>query len=72
MAAIAQQQAKIRERTGENDQRFNKVLADARADRQRIDQALANAQADRERGDRAINAHRAFRATFQTLLAEVA
>ena len=68
----AQQEA----RHAESDQRFNNLLADARADRQRIDQALANAQADRERGDRdrAINEneHRAFRETFQTLLAEVA
>ena len=93
----AQQEA----RHAESDQRFNNLLADARADRQRIDQALADAQidreradqnhaeamqridqaleearADRERGDRdrAINEneHRAFRETFQTLLAEVA
>ena len=49
-------------RHAESDQRFNNLLEDARADRQ---------QADR---DRALNEseHRAFRETFQTLLAEVA
>ncbi|MGD1906054.1 MAG: hypothetical protein ACFB0C_08690 [Leptolyngbyaceae cyanobacterium] len=69
MGELAQHHEEIRQRTVENDQRFNNLLEDARADRQHIDQALANA--DR---DRAINEmeHRAFRETFQTLLAEIA
>lgn len=60
----------------EHSQRFNNLLEEARADRQRIDGALtkideALTRADR---DRALNEseHRAFRETFQTMLAEIA
>ena len=46
----------------ETDQRFNTLLEEARADRQRADR------------DRALNEseHRAFRETFQTMLAQIA
>jgi hypothetical protein len=71
----------------EHTQRFNNLLEEARADRQRADQRheeqtqqfntlLEEARSDRQRADRdrALNEseHRAFRETFQTLLAEVA
>ena len=87
VAMVGELAAQQEARSAESDQRFNNLLADARADRQRadqnqaeamqrIDQTLAAARADRERSDRdrAINEHehRAFRETFQTLLAEVA
>jgi hypothetical protein len=71
----------------EHTQRFNNLLEEARADRQRADQRheeqtqqfntlLEEARADRQRADRdrALNEseHRAFRETFQTMLAEIA
>ena len=71
----------------EHSQRFNNLLEEARADRQRADQRheeqtqqfntlLEEARADRQRADRdrALNEseHRAFRETFQTILAEIA
>jgi chromosome segregation ATPase len=69
MANLGQQQQ-------ETDQRFNNLLEEARADRQearadrqRIDEALAKADRDRALNE---SEHRAFRETFQTLLAEIA
>jgi hypothetical protein len=53
----------------EHSQRFETFLQDARADRQRIDEALARADRDRALNE---SEHRAFRETFQTLLAEIA
>jgi chromosome segregation ATPase len=58
---LAQQQA-------ETDVRFQNLLEDARSDRRRIDEALA--RWDREQAIHEME-HRAFRETFQTLLAEV-
>ena len=62
IANLGQQQQEAMHRHQEADQRFEVFLAEARADRQRADR------------DRALNEseHRAFRETFQTLLAEVA
>jgi hypothetical protein len=71
----------------EHTQRFNNLLEEARADRQRADQRheeqtqqfntlLEEARADRQRADRdrALNEseHRAFRESFQTMLAQIA
>ena len=53
----------------EHAQRFNNLLEEARADRQRIDEALAKADRDRALNE---SEHRAFRETFQTMLAEIA
>ena len=53
----------------EHTQRFNNLLEEARADRQRIDEALARADRDRALNE---SEHRAFRETFQTMLAEIA
>ncbi|NJN19910.1 MAG: hypothetical protein HC812_00245 [Leptolyngbya sp. RL_3_1] len=61
ISGLAQQQA-------ETDQRFNNLLEDARTDRKRIDQTLEDMRRDRAINE---NEHRAFRETFQTLLAEV-
>jgi hypothetical protein len=52
-----------------SDQRFENLLQDARTDRLRIDQLLERSDRDRALIE---NEHRAFRETFQTLLAEVA
>ena len=53
---------KAEQTKAEADQRFNNLLEEARADRQRADR------------DRALNEseHRAFRETFQTMLAQIA
>ena len=58
---LGQQQQEAMHRHQEADQRFEVFLAEARADRQRADR------------DRALNEseHRAFRETFQTMLAEI-
>lgn len=56
-------------RHAESMQRIDQALEDAKADRQRIDEALARGDRDRAINE---NEHRAFRETFQTLLAEVA
>ncbi|MEA5448413.1 hypothetical protein VB780_07535 [Leptolyngbya sp. CCNP1308] len=68
--------ANLGQQQQETDQRFNNLLKEARADRQearadrqRIDEALAPADRDRALNE---SEHRAFRETFQTLLAEVA
>lgn len=53
----------------EHSQRFETFLQDARADRQRFDEALARADRDRALNE---SEHRAFRETFQTMLAEIA
>jgi len=62
IANLGQQQQEAMHRHQEADQRFEVFLAEARADRQRADR------------DRALNEseHRAFRETFQTMLAEIA
>ena len=62
MIANLGQQQEAMHRHQEADQRFEMFLAEARADRQRADR------------DRALNEseHRAFRETFQTMLAEIA
>ena len=61
IANLGQQQQEAMHRHQEADQRFEVFLAEARADRQRADR------------DRALNEseHRAFRETFQTMLAEI-
>ena len=61
IANLGQQQQEAMHRHQETDQRFEVFLAEARADRQRADR------------DRALNEseHRAFRETFQTMLAEI-
>ena len=61
IANLGQQQQEAMHRHQEADQRFEMFLAEARADRQRADR------------DRALNEseHRAFRETFQTMLAEI-
>ncbi|MGD1930821.1 MAG: hypothetical protein ACFB12_18115 [Leptolyngbyaceae cyanobacterium] len=51
-----------RQQQQETDQRFNNLLEDARADRQQAERDRALTESE----------HRAFRETFQTLLAEVA
>jgi chromosome segregation ATPase len=61
--------ANLGQQQQETDQRFNNLLEEARADRQRIDEVLAKADRDRALNE---SEHRAFRETFQTLLAEVA
>jgi len=68
--------ANLGQQQQETDQRFNNLLEEARADRQearadrqRIDEALAKADRDRALNE---SEHRAFRETFQTLLAEIA
>ena len=66
IANLGQQQQEAAQRAeqqkAEADQRFEVFLAEARADRQRADR------------DRALNEseHRAFRETFQTMLAQIA
>ncbi|MBE9112225.1 hypothetical protein IQ273_22735 [Nodosilinea sp. LEGE 07298] len=52
-----------------HSQRFETFLQDARADRQRFDEALARADRDRALNE---SEHRAFRETFQTMLAQIA
>lgn len=68
--------ANLGQQQQETDQRFNNLLEESRADRQRFDQLLEEARADRQRADRdrALNEseHRAFRETFQTMLAQIA
>ena len=68
--------ANLGQQQQETDQRFNNLLEEARADRQearadrqRIDEALSRADRDRALNE---SEHRAFRETFQTMLAEIA
>jgi hypothetical protein len=73
IANLGQQQQEAAQRAeqhkAEADQRFEVFLAEARADR--AEMRAAREQSDR---DRALNEseHRAFRETFQTMLAEIA
>lgn len=73
VANLGQQQQEAAQRAEqyktEADQRFEVFLAEARADR--AEMRAAREQSDR---DRALNEseHRAFRETFQTMLAEIA
>ena len=80
---IARQQEALAHQQQETDQRFNNLLAEARADRQQAqadrEQAQADreqAQADREQWQLQAQAneteHRAFRQNIQVLLAEIA
>jgi chromosome segregation ATPase len=69
VAMLSEQAEQQDARQAESDQRFENLLQDARADRQRIDEALARGDRDRALNE---SEHRAFRETFQTLLAEVA
>ncbi len=70
VVAMLSEQAEQQDiRHTEAEQRFENLLQDARADRQRIDEALARGDRDRALNE---SEHRAFRETFQTLLAEVA
>jgi hypothetical protein len=60
--------ARSEQLNAEHSQRFEVFLQDARADRKRFDESLARADRDRALNE---SEHRAFRETFQTLLAEI-